>query len=446
MSVVSLESFHRQLCECNTDSVADIIGMVKDGSFALCIPPHDGLDYIAVAERISASLGSLVSVVQSPYIILKDDYDAERAEKVGALTPEGFRKTVADPRLWKKKGDGMSPEYAYAKAPEDEYNTYENRFIKALIDRLVAFMNRPVDSMRGGIVSLYGAHANVDKLSKIDLMRLLDPDMFRESDAECFTDYRKAFYLRAKLIQLKSSGFYKIMSRCRSFSDREPEATNLLLHNPNYNACLKLWLMLNEVETKAGELKDPGISAAYGAFVFLGSVACLCNIGFSLIGDAHLIYAKDSFSAERVLLENEYFRVGISADSFEMNVTAEPKCGAAPEDFRVGIRALPETGGSKKCRYVLSFLPVEYSDDALRVRPDSEASLRELETLWKCIFFTVKVEPGVYDKLCLVCGSNAVDAKGNDVFCHDCRAAYTFFDEKTVWLKKFSVYKGKKTE
>lgn len=446
MSVASLESFHRQLCECNTDSVSDILWMVKNGSFTLCIPPHDGLNYIAVSERISASLGSLVSVVQSPYIILKDEYDAERVEKVGALTPEGFRKTVSDPRLWKKKGDEMSPEYAYAKAPDDEYDTYENRFIKALIDRLAAFMNRPVDSMRGGVVSLYEAHANVNKLSKIDLVRLLDPDMFRECDAECFADYRKAFYLRAKLIQLKNSGFYKIMSRCRSFSDREPEATNLLLHNPNYNACFKLWLMLNEIETNAGELKDKGVSAAYGAFVFLGSVSCLCNIGFSLIGDAHLTYANDNFSAERVQLENENFRVGISADSSELNVTAEPKCGAAPENFRVGLCALPESGADQKYRYVLSFLPVEYSDDALRVRPDSEASLRELETLWKCIFFTVKVEPGVYDKLCLVCGSNAVDTKENDVFCHDCRAAYTFFDEETVWLKKFSVYKGKKTE
>lgn len=443
MSVVSLERFHRQLSECDADTVSAVLGMIRDGSFTLCIPPHEGFDYIAAAERISASLGSLIAVVQSPYIILKDEYDAERVEKVGALTPEGFRKTVADPRLWKKKDDGISPEYAYAKSPEDEYNTYENRFVRSLIDRLVTFMNKPVESMRGSVKSLYEAHANADKLSKIDLFRMVDPDMFCESDAGGFTDYRKVFYLRAKLIQLKSSAFYKIMSRFQPFSEREPEATNLLVHNPNYHACLKLWLMLNEAEAGAGELKDSGIPAAYAAFAFFGSLSCLCRTGFSLTSDTRFIYGDNTFSADTVMLENEYFRVGLSADTAEIKADLIPKCGIEAGRLRVGLRALPESVCDKKCRYVLSLFPVEYSDDVLRVCPDSESSLRDLETLWRCIFFTVKVEPDVYDKLCLVCGSSAVDAKNNDVLCHDCGAQYTFFDESTVWLKKFSVYKGK---
>ena len=439
MPLAALENFHEQLAESKARNVSGILEAESDGKFKFCFPVPAKLDYSSVIDKITASMGSLINVVMSPYIILKGEYDAIRAEKVTAMTPEGVKKTVADSRLWKRKGKTMRPEFAYAKTPEDEYNTYENRFIKALIDRLIVFLAKPMTEMRGGVKSLYEAHANVGKINKIDLLRLLDPDMFKESDERCFVDFKKIFYLKAKLTQLKSSGFYKIMSRLPSFTDRDPEPTNLLVHNADYFTCLKLWLYLNEKDIKMGELKNEGLRAAYSAFVFLYTAKSLTKLGFVLKKDGDFRYAYNEFSARGATFENEYFIVKVSAAEKKMTFSLTCKVTGEKKTITFGFMVFADDP-KPETQYVVSFAPTSYSDETLRVQPDSASSLKDLETFIHSIFFIVKVEPNVYEKLCLVCGSNAVEEKNGEIRCLDCGSEYSFFDKETVWLKKFRVH------
>lgn len=439
MPLAALERFHEQLVESEGRSVSKILEAESAGKFKFCFPVPAELDYSSIIDKITASMGNLINVVMSPYIILKGEYDAMRAEKVTAMTPEGVKKTVADSRLWKRKGKTMRPEYAYAKTAEDEYNTYENRFVKALIDRLLVFLAKPMTEMRGGVKSLYEAHANVGKINKIDLLRLLDPDMFKESDERCFVDFKKIFYLKAKLTQLKSSGFYKIMSRLPAFTDRDPEPTNLLVHNADYFACLKLWLYLNEKDIRMGELKDEGLRAAYSAFVFLYTAKSLTKLGFALKKDSDFRYGHNEFSAHGATFENEYFVVKVAAAEKKMALALTCKVTDEKKMISFGFRVFADDP-KIDTQYIISFAPTSYSDETLRVQPDSSSSLKDLETLLHSIFFIVKVEQNVYDKLCLVCGSNAVEEKKEEMRCLDCGSEYSFFDKETVWLKKFRVH------
>lgn len=97
-----------------------------------------------------------------------------------------------------------------------------------------------MSDMRGGIHNMYEAHPNARALSKLDFVRMVDTNMFLESDVKCFTDYKRLFYLRAKLNQLRTTAFYKIMSKMSAFTDADPQPTNLLVHNADYNALMKL--------------------------------------------------------------------------------------------------------------------------------------------------------------------------------------------------------------
>lgn len=439
MPLAALERFHDQLCESNARSVSKVLEEEGAGNFKFCFPVPAELDYSSIIEKITASMGNLINVVMSPYIILKSEYDTMRAEKVTSMTPEGVKKTVADSRLWKRKGKTMLPEYAYAKTAEDEYNTYENRFVKALIDRLLVFLAKPMTEMRGGVKSLYEAHANVGKINKIDLLRLLDPDMFKESDERCFVDFKKIFYLKAKLTQLKSSGFYKTMSRLPSFTDREPEPTNLLMHNPDYFACLRLWLFLNEKDIRIGELKDEGLRAAYASFIFLYTTKSLTKLGFALKKDSDFRYDRGEFSAHGAIFENEYFIVKIAAAEKKMAFSINCKVTDEKELISFGFRMFAEDS-KPDTNYIISFVSTPYSDENLRVQPDSNSSLKDFDTLLRSLFFIVDVEQNVYEKLCLVCGSNAVEEKKNEIRCLDCGSKYTFFDKNKVWLKKFKVH------
>ena len=58
---------------------------------------------------------------------------------------------------------------------------------------MIAFLAKPMSDMRGGIHNMYEAHPNARALSKLDFVRMVDTNMFLESDVKCFTDYKRFF-------------------------------------------------------------------------------------------------------------------------------------------------------------------------------------------------------------------------------------------------------------
>ena len=87
-------------------------------------------------------------MVQSPYVILKSEYELVRTERAGNMTPQAIRKTVRDTTLWKETRGENAAEYVYSATNEDEYATYENRVVRTLIDKAVRFLDLP-PSARG---------------------------------------------------------------------------------------------------------------------------------------------------------------------------------------------------------------------------------------------------------------------------------------------------------
>lgn len=240
-------------------------------------------------------------------MVLKSEYRQTRTELAAGLTPQGIRSTVKDPRLWKMKDGRPRPEYVYAKTNEDEYNIYENRAVKALIDRVIRLLDIPTEQAKGGVKNLYEAYFQSSSLSKLDLVKLMDMDLFKTSDGRAFENYKKLYYLRAKFSQLKNSAFYKIMSNCPAFAGAI-EATNLFLHNKNYNACFLLWRFLDEF-CAGSVLSQEQIGSVYAAFVSLAAIGAYVRMGFKIVKDAEIGRIDEGFSLKGFGLENELFKV-----------------------------------------------------------------------------------------------------------------------------------------
>ena len=47
------------------------------------------------------------------------------------------------------------------------------------------------------------------------------------------------------------------------------------------------------------------------------------------------------------------------------------------------------------------------------------------------------INEGVYTNICLVCGSNMLNAHNHDCVCDNCGAHYTFLDDNHLWLRSF---------
>ena len=95
-------------------------------------------------------------------------------------------------------------------------------------------------------------------------------------------------------------------------------------------------------------------------------------------------------------------------------------------------------------QFAVSLHRTDYSDRTACVVPDNKNSLKDLESIVRCTVFVFAAEAGVYDRICLVCGSPMVEDKKYFYRCEDCGAVYSFIEKDLVWLNRFNVLGGKK--
>lgn len=432
MSLSALKQFYAQLS--GDVNVAAICKKAAEGQFDFYFPAPASRSDDDILDAINSAMGNIINVVTTPYIVLKTQLDTRRAENVGALTSEGMRKTIADSRVWKNDEQGPRPEYAYARSAEDEYDTYENKLVKTLIDRLNDFIGRPLEETRGGIKSMYDVMNSRRSLNKFDMVRLTDFKALAECDAECFSQYKKLFYLRAKLRQLKSSAFYKIMSRLAPFTDAVPQPTNLLVHNADYNACMKLWLLISDARKKQDELTREQTKAAYASFVFLYAAYTLSQSGYE-ITSGRLHPDGDAVCGDAVA-QSKWLTVTMRCDAesiaFDVKSNVSPVCRST----RAGL--VTSDGGGKEYDYFISMLPTVCTDKTIYAFPDSRWSLNDLQTLVGCLVMVVDVAEDVYEKLCVVCGDNAVTQNEGVFCCGSCGAQYVFLAPNVLWICRFA--------
>ena len=441
MSVAALEKFNKQFGE-GTRKVSEILHLAEKGEFSFYIPAAEGLDVGALTDRAEKCLPRLREIVTSPYVVLKSEYRQTRTELAAGLTPQGIRSTVKDPRLWKMKDGRPRPEYVYAKTNEDEYNIYENRAVKALIDRVIRLLDIPTEQAKGGVKNLYEAYFQSSSLSKLDLVKLMDMDLFKTSDGRAFENYKKLYYLRAKFSQLKNSAFYKIMSNCPAFAGAI-EATNLFLHNKNYNACFLLWRFLDEF-CAGSVLSQEQIGSVYAAFVSLAAIGAYVRMGFKIVKDAEIGRIDEGFSLKGFGLENELFKVTFSASAEKAEIAVQCKKTRTQQGTDIYFHTDAAQPPSAEGQFAVSLHRTDYSDRTACVVPDNKNSLKDLESIVRCTVFVFAADAGVYDRICLVCGSPMVEDKKYFYRCEDCGAVYSFIEKDLVWLNRFNVLGGKK--
>ena len=441
MSAPSLEKFNEQFLKQDLRTVTQILQEEREGKFSFFLPSPEKLDVSLLIGCLEKYLPFLTRVVQSPYVILKSEYEQVRTERAGSMSPQAIRMTVKDSSLWKKKGKGMRPEYVYTVTNEDEYATYENRVVYSLIDKAIHFLDLPAEYAREGVKNLYESYFQSAVFNKLDLVRIFDTDLFRNSCPESFADYEKLFRLRWKLTQLRGSHFYKMLSRAPRFTG-VPEATNLFVHNPDYNGCFRLWRSLDEFYAGLSLLTQAQQRSVYAAFVFLAMVSCYVRLGFAVERDASVGEIDNDFSVREFCLKNEDFNVILSADTDKITVLVQCAKTHSQQTSLIHLRTDVSEEEPAADGFTVSLHRTEYRDNAACVVPGNKNSLKDLESIVRCTVLTFAADKDIYGRVCLVCGSNLVEDRERFFRCPDCGAVYTFLGKDKVWLNKFSVLSG----
>jgi hypothetical protein len=109
-----------------------------------------------VVTRNSANVvEKIMAICSDPRTHLKAEKEVKQAEKAVKIDNTDVRMTLRVPRFWKQKNDRMLPEYIYSDVFETEYAIYENRFIVALIDKMLLFLSHVIADLYSQVRFLY---------------------------------------------------------------------------------------------------------------------------------------------------------------------------------------------------------------------------------------------------------------------------------------------------
>ncbi len=138
---------------------------------------------------------------------------------------------------------------------ESDLGTYENRFLKTLVDKLSLFVEKRyellVHKMHTEYVNYFNVKSDVDwdgALIDFDVTMKINEGLGQDDiDVKNKEMFQRMTELKKNITNIKSSNF---MTAMKGFLPVSPpiQRTNLLMKNPDFKMCYTLWTMMDSID------------------------------------------------------------------------------------------------------------------------------------------------------------------------------------------------------
>jgi hypothetical protein len=138
---------------------------------------------------------------------------------------------------------------------ESDLGTYENRFLKTLVDKLDIFIEKRhsllVQKMRTEYVNFFNVKSDVDwdgaDIGFDVTLKIKEPLPKDEADVKNLEMFDRITKLKTTVENLKASNF---MNQMKGFIPVVPpiQKTNLIMKNPDFRTCYNLWIMMDSID------------------------------------------------------------------------------------------------------------------------------------------------------------------------------------------------------
>ena len=208
-------------------------------------------------STIEDSLESINKIIEKPRRFVATHEEVVPVDLAKRITADSVRHLsmntqyiASDPN-----SDDVYPTHIMTVSTEDSYDLYENRFIYHLIQRLVTFIDKRTDVI---FWSTGDETKNTLKISsKVDdayeqieyklEMSIKNNQSVMENDSDNMQVFMRIDRVRRLVMALRESSFCSLMSGCAKV--RSPiQRTNLLMKDPDYRKCYKLWQFLESYD------------------------------------------------------------------------------------------------------------------------------------------------------------------------------------------------------
>ncbi len=205
-------------------------------------------------EEIEFAVPYIDNIVRNPKVALIKEEDVVKIEKAKKISVESIKNLSKNTHFIEKIDavtNEVQPSKILIERSEETYNTYDNRFIYTLIDRLSRFMikkERQLDNLEikdDKTLEYAGTTTTGDEKINIELKitgNVIPKDNAKSIEKELTEIKARIKHINDFILSWKSSEFIKsLQSERASFVTSPIKKTNVILKNPNFQVANKLW-------------------------------------------------------------------------------------------------------------------------------------------------------------------------------------------------------------
>lgn len=268
-------------------------------------------DWSDLFDSIDTTLHSLKFICEQPKSHLKAANEVRPIETVKRVGYESIPYLAAHSEDWlARTASGLQPARLFSRVEDDEYQIYENRVVKTLIDMVISFLRKTEkhlhdqrDQLRGIINSSvqtggFGFDVSFQKAVSELISFDLHADEHRTKSLELAEKLqRRSYTLLRKYRALRQSRLYRYLKKSKPVTNPLNE-TNILLLDKHYSKAFLLWKALHQaIAPKAvDEANQVPFISTYKAYTYFCSALCgyaAHTLGFSIIEDGHYFRESD---------------------------------------------------------------------------------------------------------------------------------------------------------
>ena len=211
-------------------------------------------DYTALFERMEEASSAFKSICEKPKSHLKAVNEVRPIDTVKRIGYESIPYLAAHNEDWlARTASGLKPARLFSRVEDDEYQIYENRVVKTLIDLIISFLRKEEKELKDQYEQLHGIINSGVQIGSfgfdVSFQKAVSELMVSDgkghehrSKALDLVDklHKEALQLLKKYRKLKSTRLYRYLKKTKAIANPLNE-TNILLMDKHYSVVFKLW-------------------------------------------------------------------------------------------------------------------------------------------------------------------------------------------------------------
>ena len=220
---------------------------------------------------IEGSLDAINNIIDKPRRFVTTNEEVVPVALAKKISAESVRHLSMNTQFIASSEDGeIHPTRILNVSTEESYDLYENRFIYHLIQRLVTFIDKRTDVIfwstgdekRNRLSMESKVEDGYEEIQYKIEMTIKNRQSFAENDSDNMDVFMRIDRVRRLVMALRGSAFCSLMAGCSKVHS-PIQRTNLMMKDPNYRTCYKLWQFLESYDEVGYSIEEINTSMEF---------------------------------------------------------------------------------------------------------------------------------------------------------------------------------------